>query len=75
MVETFLFKFERTADLGDKYLRETMLRLRGQTSVEIHVVAHTEAWQPGVFNYIHEKLKISRTVGQVAQWLESWTRK
>ena len=52
-----------------------MLRLRGQMSVEIHVVAHSEAGQPGVFNYIHEKLKISTTVGQVAQWLEDWTRK
>ena len=52
-----------------------MLRLRGQMSVEIHVVAHSEAWQPGVFNYIHEKLKICTTVVQVVQWLESWTRK
>ena len=52
-----------------------MLRLRGQMSVEIHVVAHSEAWQPGFFNYIHEKLKNYTTVGQVAQWLRSWTCK
>ena len=52
-----------------------MLRLRGQMSVEIHVVAHSEAWQPAVFNYIHEKLKIYTNDGQVAQWLEDWTSK
>ena len=49
-----------------------MLRLRGQMSVEIHVVALSEAWQPGVFNYIKQKLKFYTTVGQVAQWLGHW---
>ena len=51
-----------------------MIRLRGQMSVEIHIAAYCDAWQPGVFNYNQEKLKYILTVGQVAQWLEKQPR-
>ena len=51
-----------------------MIRLRGQMSVEIHIAAYCEAWQPGVFNYNYEKLKLTITIGQVAQWLEKQPR-